>query len=104
LDGSDHGVSGHIHFLRRYDDVLQSRSNVALPLGVQSQGVRVPVDACAVRKPKLFRNGRWGAPADEGGFNFFALFIAADRTIPLMPSEACRCLAPGRIDSGRITG
>jgi hypothetical protein len=51
-------------------------------------------DACAVLKPKLFRNGRRRAPVNESRFNFFALFIIADRTVPLMRSEVYRCL-PG---------
>jgi hypothetical protein len=49
------------------------------------------VDAGPVRQPVFLCNGCRGAPADERAFNLFPLFMAADKTRPLVPAKAHCC-------------
>ncbi len=88
LNSRHNCAGGHVHFARLFDDSLQGRPDVALAFGKQPKRVRVPVDAGPVCQPEILSDGRRGAPANEGTFDFFSLRVSADGAIPLVPSKA----------------
>jgi hypothetical protein len=60
-----------------------ARTLAYLALWEQSKRMSMTVDAGPVCQSVFLRNGRRGAPADEGWLDLIPLLMAADRGAPL---------------------
>src|ERR1019366_9654216 len=88
LDGGDDCRSRHLDVADSLDDPLESGTSVLLTLREELKGMGVPVDACAVCEPELFRDRDRARPCNERLFNLEPFRMGADRASAAMASEA----------------
>jgi hypothetical protein len=82
------GACRDLHFVNSFDDSLKCATHVLSSLVKKTNGVRVPVDTCAVCQAILLREDGRAAPPNELGFNFDSLCMSTNRTIAAMSSQA----------------